>query len=294
MAWIARLPERSTVAVEGPDAEKFLQDLITNDLDLLKSQSAVHAGLLSPQGKILFEFIVVPSDSGFVLETGRARAKDLVKRLSLYKLRAKIDIVDRGEGQDVYAAWGDGTSDVAPDAYIDPRLPELGVRFIRPSDTAVADADHGEAYEAHRIALGVPDADKDYALGDTFPHEACFDVLHGVAFEKGCFVGQEVVSRMQHRGTARKRFVIVTADAPLPPPKTEITAGTQPARAVIGVMGSTAGTSGLALVRLDRAAEALAKGQKIMAGDGEVTLRVPSWAPYTLSAPAHENEAAHE
>ena len=292
MARIARLPERSTVAVEGPDAEKFLQDLVTNDLDLLKSQSAVHAGLLSPQGKILFEFMVVPTERGFVLETVRARAKDLVKRLTLYKLRAKIEISDRGDAQEVYAAWGDGAREIAPGAYADPRLPALGVRFVRPKDAVVAEAGASEAYEAHRIALGVPDADQDYVLGDTFPHEAGFDILHGVAFDKGCFVGQEVVSRMQHRGTARKRFVIVTADAALPPAKTEITAGEEPARAVIGMMGSSAGTAGLALVRLDRAAEMLAKGQKIMAGDVAATLRVPAWAPYTLSVPVHESEAA--
>jgi folate-binding protein YgfZ len=292
MVRIARLPERSTVAVEGPDAEKFLQDLITNDLDLLKSQSAVYAGLLSPQGKILFEFIVVPSERGFVLETVRARAKDLVKRLSLYKLRAKIEISDRSDDQDVYAAWGEGAQDVARDTYADPRLPALGVRFIRAKDVDVAGAGDTEAYETHRIALGVPDADKDYMLGDTFPHEACFDILHGVDFGKGCFVGQEVVSRMQHRGTARKRFVVVEGNAPLPAAKTEITAGEEPARAVIGTMGSSAGTSGLALVRLDRAAEALAKGQRIVTGEVAVTLRVPAWAPYTLSAPVHENEAA--
>lgn len=290
MARIAHLPERSTVAVEGPDAEKFLQDLITNDLDLLKSQSAVHAGLLSPQGKILFEFIVVPTARGLVLETVRARAKDLVKRLTLYKLRAKIEISDLSEAQDVYAVWGDGAADVAPDAYADPRLPELGMRLVRAKDAAIVGTEDVAAYEAHRIALGVPEADKDYALGDTFPHEACFDILHGVAFGKGCFVGQEVVSRMQHRGTARKRFVIVTADAALPPANTEITAGEEPPRAVIGAMGSSAGTSGLALVRLDRAAEALAKGQKIMAGDVGVSLRVPPWAPYTLSTPVHGGE----
>ncbi|NJO23482.1 MAG: folate-binding protein YgfZ [Sphingomonadales bacterium] len=291
MARIAHLPERSTVAVEGPDAQKFLQDLITNDLDLLKTQSAVHAGLLSPQGKILFEFIVVPNERGFVLDTVRARAADLVKRLTLYKLRAKVEISDRSDDQDVYAAWGDGGANVAPNAYVDPRLPELGVRFIRARDAAVAEAGDLAAYEAHRIALGVPEADTDYALGDTFPHEACFDILHGVAFDKGCFVGQEVVSRMQHRGTARKRFAIVEGNAMLPPAKTEVTAGAESARAVVGVMGSHAGTSGLALVRLDRAAEALAKGQTIMVGDVEVTLRVPSWAPYTLSAQARESEA---
>jgi folate-binding Fe-S cluster repair protein YgfZ len=137
MARIARLPERSTVTVEGPDAQKFLQDLITNDLDLLTTQSAVHAGLLSPQGKILFEFIVVPSDRGFVLDIVRARAAELVKRLTLYKLRAKIAISDRGEDQDVYAAWGDGASRIAPDAYADPRLPELGVRLIRAKEDAM-------------------------------------------------------------------------------------------------------------------------------------------------------------
>ena len=288
MARIARLPERSTVAVEGPDAHKFLQDLITNDLDLLKSQSAVHAGLLSPQGKVLFEFIVVQTERGFVLDTVRARAKDLVKRLTLYKLRAKIEIGDRGDNQDVYAAWGEGAEQVAGDGYADPRLAGLGVRIVRPKDAAIAETEDVAAYEAHRIALGVPEADKDYALGDTFPHEACFDILHGVAFDKGCFVGQEVVSRMQHRGTARKRFVIVAADATLPPAKTEVTAGEEPARAVIGALGSSVGTSGLALVRLDRAAEAMAKGQKIMAGDVQVTLRVPSWAPYALSASVSE------
>jgi folate-binding protein YgfZ len=282
MARIARLPERGTVAVEGPDAHKFLQDLITNDLDLLKSQSAVHAGLLSPQGKILFEFIVVPSERGFVLETARARAADLVKRLTLYKLRAKIEIADRSEDQDVYAAWGEGAEQVAPEAYADPRLPGLGVRLIRAKDAVIADAEDASAYDAHRIALGVPEADKDYALGDTFPHEACFDILHGVAFDKGCFVGQEVVSRMQHRGTARKRFVIVAGDAPLPPAKTEVTTGEEPARAVIGTIGSSEGPTGLALVRLDRAAEAMAKGHKIKAGDVDVALRVPPWAPYAL------------
>ena len=291
MARIARLPERSTVAVEGPDAHKFLQDLITNDLDLLKSQSAVHAGLLSPQGKVLFEFIVVQTERGFVLDTVRARAKDLVKRLTLYKLRAKIEISDRGDDHDVYAAWGEGAEQVAQ-GYADPRLAGLGVRIVRPKDAAIAETEDVAAYEAHRIALGVPEADKDYVLGDTFPHEACFDILHGVAFDKGCFVGQEVVSRMQHRGTARKRFVIVAADSTLPPAKTEVTAGEEPARAVIGAMGSSVGTSGLALVRLDRAAEAMARGQKIMAGDVQVTLRAPSWAPYALSAHVRENEAA--
>ena len=133
----------------------------------------------------------------------------------------------------------------------------------------------------------MPEADLDYVLGDTFPHEACFDVLGGVAFDKGCFIGQEVVSRMQHRGTARKRIVQVSGTGALPPPRTEITAGA----AVIGSMGSSVGEQGLALVRLDRAAEAMEAGTPIEAGGVRLSLSVPAWAAYKLSGA--QAEAGH-
>lgn len=284
MARIARLPERGYVAVEGPDAEKFLQGLITNDMEQLKSARAIHAGLLSPQGKILFEFMVVRTEGGFDLETERARAPDLVKRLGLYRLRAKVEIADRADSGDVYAAWGEGPSAVETDGYIDPRLAALGRRFQRPADAAVTGTESASAYHAHRIALGVPEASMDYVLGDTFPHEACLDLLSGVAFDKGCFVGQEVVSRMEHRGSARKRFVIAHGASTLPPAQTEITAATETGRAVIGTMGSSVGQAGLALVRLDRVSEALQAGFAFSADAVEVSLTVPSWAPYALPA----------
>jgi tRNA-modifying protein YgfZ len=277
MPRIAHLPERSTVAVEGPDAEKFLQGLVTGDMDRLTSQPAMHAALLSPQGKILFEFMVVAVAGGFRLETSRARAGDLVKRLGLYKLRAAVQIADRGAEEDVYAAWGDGGGTIEG-AYEDPRLPGLGWRFTRPHVSA-PEAEPADAYHAHRIALGVPEAALDYTLGDTFPHEACFDLLGGVSFDKGCFIGQEVVSRMEHRGTARKRFVMVSAKEPLPPARTEIAAGA----VAIGTMGSSVGANGLALVRLDRATEALQAGRPLHAGEVEVSLSVPPWAPYALA-----------
>lgn len=278
MPRIARLAERSTVAVTGADAEKFLQGIITGDMDRLRSGSAIHAALLSPQGKMLFEFMVVGMQDGFRLETSRARAAELVKRLGLYKLRAAVQISDRSAEEDMYAAWGDG-GDAIEGAYADPRLPELGWRFARAHGAPVPDTESAAAYHAHRIAQGVPEAELDYALGDTFPHEACLDVLGGVAFDKGCFIGQEVVSRMQHRGTARKRFVMVSAQDALPPPRTEITAGA----AAIGVMGSSAGRKGLALVRLDRAAEAMQAETPFRAGDIDVSLTVPPWAPYALA-----------
>ena len=278
MPRIARLPERSIVAVEGPDAEKLLQGLVTGDMDRLSGQRAIHSALLSPQGKILFEFMVVPADLGFKLETSRARAPDLVQRLGLYKLRAAVQIADRGAEEDVYAAWG-GDAVAIEGAYKDPRLRGLGWRFTRPRSASIAEAESAAAYHAHRIALGVPEAEFDYVLGDTFPHEACFDVLGGVSFDKGCFIGQEVVSRMEHRGSARKRFVMVSAKETLPPPRTEISAGA----AAIGVTGSSAGTQGLALVRLDRATEALQAGTPLLAGAVAVSLSVPPWAPYALA-----------
>jgi len=283
MARIVRLPERSYVAVEGPDAEKLLQGLITNDVGDLEPGRATHAGLLSPQGKILFEFIVVRVPAGFWLETTRAQAADLVKRLTFYKLRAKADIASK-DGLDVYAVWGETAGAVSGVvAYADPRHAALGRRVARPADAPLQQTDPPEAYHAHRISLGVPEAGLDYALGDTFPHEAVFDLLGGVAFDKGCFVGQEVVSRMQHRGTARRRFVIVDGDAPLPPAGVEIVAGSGDARVLLGAMGSSVSRQGLALIRIDRAAEGIANNMPITAGGAGVALRVPEWATYSLT-----------
>ena len=255
-------------ASTGADAEKLLQDLVTNDLDLLRAQRAVHAALLSPQGKILFEFMVVPMADGFVLETGRARAADLVKRLGLYKLRAKVEIADRGDEHGratphgATAARGDRAGCLCRPAARRPRLaPRAPARHARrrrrrrhPRPTTRT---------ASRWACRRPD--KDYALGDTFPHEAVLRPAHGVSFDKGCFIGQEVVSRMQHRGTARKRFVhgardVGAAAAPRTPSR-----GRRGGHRQHGLDRRI--DMGLALVRLDRAAEALAKGHNDQAGE---------------------------
>lgn len=148
--------------------------------------------------------------------------------------------------------------------------------------TAGAEWLAADAYHAHRIGLGVPEAGKDFAIGETFPHEADLDLLHGVSFEKGCFIGQEVVARMKHRGSVRKRVVPVEAAAPL-----RSGAAILVGDAEIGRIGSVAGAHGLALVRLDRAAEASAKGQKLLADGIAVTLCKPGWADFDLGpAPA--------
>ncbi len=283
-ATIALLPDRGVVSVTGEDAAGFLDNLITNDMSLLGGERAIHAGLLSPQGKILFAFFVVSAPDGFLLETARAQAPDLVKRLGLYKLRANVSLNDLSGSRVVVAAWG-GPLPRPPLSlvYADPRHSGLGSRLIMaPEMAAKLDAEDAgaEAYHTHRITLGVPEAGRDFVLGDTFPHEADFDRQAGVSFTKGCFVGQEVVARMQHKTVVRKRVVAIAADAALTP-GADIRVG----EAVIGTVGSVArsnvaGSHALALLRLDRAAEAQIKGQALTAGTATITVDAAALAAY--------------
>ncbi|MFM9938072.1 MAG: YgfZ/GcvT domain-containing protein [Hyphomicrobiaceae bacterium] len=264
---IALLADRGVVSVTGVDAASFLDNLISNDLALATAPgAALHAGLLSPQGKILFEFFVVRTTAGFLLETALDQTAALAKRLTLYKLRAKVDIKDAA-GEVVVAVLL-GAVRARPGgviAFVDPRHEQLGDRLLIPAPlVGDALAQSGalrmtaDAYHAHRITLGVPAAGLDYQLGDAFPHEADFDLLHGVSFTKGCFVGQEVVARMQNKTVVRKRVVRVTGADTLAS-GSEIKVG----EAVIGTLGSVAGRQGLAMLRLDRVVEALDKGQAI-------------------------------
>jgi tRNA-modifying protein YgfZ len=277
------LSDRGVLRVAGPDARKLLQGVITNDIDRTQGGAAIHAGLLSPQGKILFDFFVVAANSDFLIEVAQAKAAELVKRLGFYRLRAKVDFSEVPSFA-VAAVWGGAP--ILPEgaiAYADPRLPELGLRILLPQGASAADlgcAAASEAdYHALRIGLGVPEGGRDYDFGDAFPHEALFDQLNGVDFKKGCFIGQEVVSRMQHRGTARKRVVPVEGDAPL-----SVGASVEAGGLPLGPIGSVNGASGLAMLRLDRAEEAVANGTPLKAGDVTITIRRPPFARFDVPA----------
>lgn len=274
-----RLPDRGVVAVRGADARDFLQNLVTNDVEALAPGAAGYGALLTPQGKIQFDFIVFATGDGFLLDAPREAAPSLAQRLGFYRLRAKVEIADRSADLDVVAAWGGpAPAGLAPD----PRLAALGFRGIVAAG-AVPNAGvetSAEAYRLHRTALGVPEAGADFAYGDAFPHDADLDQLNGVAFAKGCFVGQEVVSRMEHRGTARRRIVQVRGSRL--EGGAEIVADGQ----TIGTIGSVDGAVGLASVRLDRAAEAIAAGRPLTANGNPLELVVPPWARFKLEAAA--------
>ena len=285
----ALLPDRGVIKVVGDDARNFLHGLVSADILTLKPGVARFCALLTPQGKIIADFFVVEAPpahgGGFFFDVARSLTATLVAKLNLYKLRSLLIIEDLSEILGVLAAW-DGEATAAYGlGYTDPRLPALGLRvMVAPHLAAAAAADVGATlvdageYEAHRIALGIPSGGVDFRYGDAFPHEADMDQLQGIDFAKGCYVGQEVVSRMEHRGSARMRAVPVRYEGAAPAAGIAITAGERQ----LGTMGSATAGHGLALLRLDRVAEALSNGQELLAGAVAIRLVKPDWARFAF------------
>lgn len=278
----AFLPDRGVIKVAGEDARNFLNGLITTDVDKLKPGLGRFGALLTPQGKIIVDFLVTEAPAGhgggFLIDCPKALADGLATKLKFYKLRAKVSVENLSDDLGVLAAWN-GQPAAHPDlSFADPRHGELGTRILTPenlkqklSDLIGAELVDAAAYEAHRIALGVPRGGLDFMYSDAFPHETNMDRLAGVDFDKGCYVGQEVVSRMQHRGTARTRSVKVLLDDLSPELGVSVLAGDKP----VGTMGSSAQGKGIALVRIDRVADALDAGQPLTAGGLAVRLAEP-------------------
>jgi hypothetical protein len=269
----AFLPDRGVVKVAGEGARDFLNGLVTTNMKVLRPGLGRFGALLTPQGKIIVDFLITEAPSGhgggFLIDCPRALAQALADKLNIYKLRAKVAIENLSDSLGVLAAW-DGQPAMMPDlAFADPRNDALGFRILVPGELAPKVADligaepvDSSAYDAHRIATGVPRGGLDFIYGDAFPHESNMDRLHGVDFDKGCYVGQEVVSRMQHRGTARTRTVRVVLDGFAPEPGTSILAGEK----AVGTIGSAAGHDALALLRIDRVGDALAAGLALTSG----------------------------
>lgn len=265
------LDDRALISVCGPEAAHFLHNLVTCDIAGLEQGVLAPGALLTPQGKILFDFLVSRAEGNiFRLDCMAGSAADFARRLMLYKLRAKVEISVE-EQVDASVSWE--TDSPAPGALRDKRFP--GINVWRHYGAPLA-GDPRTAWTALRIAHGVAEAGIDYAEGDAFPHDAGLDQTGGVSFRKGCFVGQEVVSRMQHRGTARRRILLVSAESALPAPGTALEAGGKP----VGTLGSVDGASGLALARIDRVKGAMDAGTPVTAGGMPVTLALPPHAAY--------------
>jgi folate-binding protein YgfZ len=276
MAYASLLDDRSIIAVKGPEARAFLQGLISNDMEACAPGRAIYAALLTPQGKILFEFFVAEHEERFLLDCAADRAPDLIKRLTFYRLRAKVEIALASDLR-VAALW-DGEPQATGGAGIavfpDPRLQALGLRLIGPlaaAQGAVAEALSGD-YRGHLLRHGVPDSG-DLPPDTVFALDAGFEELAGVDFRKGCYVGQEVTSRMKHRASARRRFLIAEIDGALPPPGTKLESSGRE----VGSLATGADGRALALVRLDRVEEANSAGDDITAMGQKVSLSKPSW-----------------
>jgi folate-binding protein YgfZ len=287
--------ERACLAVAGPDRLAFLQGLISNDVDKIGPGRAIYAALLSGQGRFLFDLFLVahPFEDAILIDAEAARLDDLKRRLQMYKLRAKIEIEDLRSEYAVALAWGRGTADAVgippkPGAagplgsgvvYMDPRLAGLGCRAILSRASAVSELERAGLVAAPlsehrrlRFSLGVPEGSSDLPPDKALPMENGFDALHGIDFEKGCYVGQELTARMKHRALVKRRLVPVEIEGPAPAPGAAITLGADE----VGELRAIAGDRGLALLKLE-AIEAAQAGASLAASGARLTPLKPAW-----------------
>jgi len=264
MTQLALLPRRGVVEIAGADRVDFLQGLVSNDATEAAPGRAVWAALLTPQGKWLADFFILSEGERLLLDCERAQAPMLAQKLSRFRLRANVSIRDLSAEFAVHAAWNGAPSTeaiVAPD----PRLPAAGFRILAASPLP-ADASEAE-WDAHRLALGLPDGSRDLEAEKTVLLEAGFDELHGISWSKGCYLGQELTARTKYRGLVKRRLVPVEVAGDLPEPGTAVTAEGRD----VGTMRSGQGRLGLALLRTD------ALGETLSCGGAVLTPRIPDW-----------------
>ncbi len=293
------LEDRGVLAVGGDEARSFLQGLISNDINKVTADHAIHAALLTPQGKYLHDFFIAQAADGrLLIDCERERLPDLLKRLKMYKLRAKVDLADVSEDWTVaalpgfsptlarikVASPGDARAADGGVYFIDPRLEELGARAILPSATAEqalgqdgATAGERPAYDLLRLSLGVPDGTRDMIVDKSILLESGFDELHGVDWNKGCYMGQELTARTKYRGLIKKRLMPVEIAGPLPEPGTPLILDGKDVGEIRSTAATDGGGLGLALVRL----EVLEDGIPTLdAAGAQVTPRKPGWATF--------------
>lgn len=290
LSWI-HLTDRAVVSITGEDASSFLQGLVTNDIEKATPEHTVFAALLSPQGKFLFDFFIAKTPDGYVLDTESARRDELIKKLGMYKLRAKVNVEPTDHkviallNESAHTALGfsdeTGATKKIGDmiAYVDPRWLPMGVRMIAPANVTqdflpipTLEAEL-ENYERVRLLHGIPESSKDAIFDRTIVLENGYDALGGIDYKKGCYVGQEVIARTTHRGVVRKKIFHVSADSNLPAFGTEIIAGDIP----LGEMRSSCGHVGVALIRTEDWQQAIEQGKPATSAGIPLVITAPEW-----------------
>ncbi|AQS41928.1 MAG: Folate-binding protein YgfZ [Candidatus Tokpelaia hoelldobleri] len=283
------LSNRTLITIDGTDAAHFLQTIITTDIDAIKTGGMYAGALLSPQGKVLFDFLIGRDEKRFLLDIAQELADGFIRRLSLYKLRSDVKIEQTNHN--IISVFTEENSQNSGKILEkdDNTLIFQDKRFKKPANVLriyqfnkhpQPFVNHKQKWDDLRIENGIAESGSDFAPADVFPHDINYDQISGLSFTKGCYIGQEVISRMQHRGTARRRVVVATGALPLPEAGTEITA----AGKVLGTLGTVAGNHAIALVRIDRVANALQAGEIISANGVALTLAIPQNAHFTFSA----------
>ena len=288
------LAERGVIAIAGPEARKFLQGLITNNIEKATRERAIYSALLTAQGKFLHDFLIAQSGDTLLFDCEGPRRADLLRRLMMYRLRAKADVTDATDDWTVAALIGEGAaaklglsdepgSAVAYDggvAFVDPRVSALGVRLILPKVRAEAAVDaladkRGtvQDYDTHRLALGVPDGSRDLEIEMTFLLESNAEALHAVDFTKGCYVGQELTTRTKRRANLKWRLYPVEIKGAAPATGSPVKAGEKD----IGRVKSTNAGHAIAYLRIEDAEAARSAGTPLLSGDAELTIAEPDW-----------------
>lgn len=285
---------RAMLALTGDDRSHFLQGIITQDITLLREARGLFAALLSPQGKILHDFFLLTHGDAILLDCDATQKDALMKRLTMYKLRAKVNITDATEQWRVayrtratHAAVGHVTDKKEYLVMTDPRAAELGERlYLTPAAVDVKNTVAPEEYHRHRIKLGVPDGARDIA--DDVALDAGYDALGAVSFSKGCFVGQEVTARMHYKNIARRGFYVIETGGTVPASGAAIKAG----GVAIGTVRGSIGGIGLAMLKFEETENALENGTSLLVDNLEVTAHAPAWLQPKLAQfrAARENQ----
>ncbi|EJF86664.1 YgfZ/GcvT domain-containing protein [Bartonella rattimassiliensis] len=246
------LKNRAIIKITGEEATDFLQSLITTDVKKISPQEMFPGALLSPQGKILADFLIGKKEDGYLIDITMSLADTLYKRLLLYKLRKKIEIIQPFQKL-VTVSWNNKTDTLNFDSsFVDKRFPQQEKIIRIYGKMPFLASEYNDMWNQLRIRYAIAESGQDYEIGKVFPHDINYDQINGLAFNKGCYIGQEIVSRMHHRRAARRRILIIKSQGELIP-QSNIEAGTK----VLGHLGTCVTNEALALMRIDHVKDAM-------------------------------------